>query len=242
METKSSKYKTGARLLLIKVISTIASLVLVELILGALTSKDQLGTALSPFHNHYFSFSAWYLTNPGMGSEFSESPSATTRFVIYFILGYLIFAIINIIWLIPALKPMANRVNAILFALLLTGAFLLAFFFPRKITEIDAVNKEIRITRHAWLFIPTTIHIPFSDISTVWVGISSDYDGPTKQYINFLSIVVTNTRGIKIPLGETEAGKQTGSSSHTPVAIVAEDKRRMVKEAVRLLEGIIKPK
>jgi hypothetical protein len=240
METKPGKYKTGWRLLLTKVISAVAILALVELILGALTSKDQLGTALSPFHNHYFSFSAWYLTNPGMGSEFSESPSATTRFVIYFILGYLIFAVINIIWFIPALKPVANRVNAILFALLLAGAFLLAFFFPRKITEIDAVNKEIRITRNAWLFIPTTIHIPFSDVSSVWAGISSDYDGPTKQYINFLSIAITTTQGIKIPIGETEAGKQTGSRSHPPVAVIADDKRRMVKEAVRLLEQVIK--
>jgi hypothetical protein len=177
-----------------------------------------------------------------MGSEFSESPSATTRFVIYFILGYLIFAFINIIWLIPALKPVADRVNSFLFALLLTVAFLLAFFFPRKITEIDAVNKEIRITRHAWLFIPTTIHIPFNDVSTVWPGISSDYDGPTKQYINYLSISITTTGGKKILLGEIQAGEQSGPPDHKPVAIVPVEKRRMAEDVVLLIEEIIKKK
>jgi hypothetical protein len=242
MEINTSKYKTGGRLLLIKAIGTIAILVLVELILGALTSKDQLGIALIPFHNHYFSLSSWYLTNPGMGSEFSESPSATTRFVIYFILGYLMYALINIIWLIPALKKLADRVNSILFALLLLGAFLLAFFFPRRITEIDAVNKEIRITHHAWLFIPTTIHIPFSDISTIWPGIASDYDGTTKQYINYLIISLTTTRGVKISLGKIQVGEQTGSPSHQPVAIVSVDTKRIAGEVVRLIEGIVKNK
>ncbi len=189
----TSKYKYGWRLLLIKVIGAIAVVFLIETILTLIANNDP---ELSPFHNHYFSFSRYYLARQGLGSPFSDNPFATTRFVIYTILGYLIYAAINILWLIPALKRMGTRINPFLFYLMLTGAFLWAFFFPDRITVIDAGKKEIKIVNHSFLFIPQAIHIPFNKVKTAGYYITADYDGYNKQYINYLVVCLKKRMGL----------------------------------------------
>jgi hypothetical protein len=239
MVNSLGKYKSGWRLLLIKAIITIVILALVEFILGTISAKDPMSTALKPFHNNYFSCAPYYLTNPGMGSEFSESPSATTRFVIFFILGYIMFFIINIIWFIPLFRPLAKYVNLLLFNLILIGAFLLAFFFPPKTTEISTIDKEIRITRHSWLFIPKTIPIHFSDIDSIWPQITSVFDGTTMQYINYLSISITTNKGFKIPLGKIQVSAQPGHPSKPPAPNVPADKMELAREIIRRMKAII---
>jgi hypothetical protein len=241
MAVKINKYKTGWRWLLIKAICAIIIVFLAELLLGTLTNKDPLGKALAPFHNHYFSFSGHYLTTQGLGSGFSDDPSATIRFVIYFILGYLIFAVINIaIWLMPVLRQKASHINPVLFYMLLAGAFMLAFFFPPRITVIDTDGKEVIVTRHSYLFIPTTVHIPFSSIGKIEYNIATDYDGYNKQYINYMVISLTTKGGIKIPLGEIQAGEQKGTLVHKPVAVVTAEKKGLAEEAVSGVEAAVR--
>jgi hypothetical protein len=236
MTVKKSKYKTGWRWLLIKAAIAIALVLLLEKILGALINSSPLGTALSPFHNHYFSFSSYYLTDQGMGSDFTVDPSATTRFVIYFVLGYLVYAFINVfILLIPVLRKQAARVNAVLYAALVAGAFLLAFFFPTRITTIDTGKKEIRITTYSYLFIPATTHLPFAGISHIDCDISSEYDGYNKQYINYSVISATTKNGIKTPLGEMNAGSQKGTLTHKPLVAILNHNTELAATAVKLI-------
>ena len=242
MKVQKSNFKSGCGLLLLKAIGTIAIVGLIECILGLISNKTPLGVALTPFHNHYFSFNTFYLTDTGMGSEFSESTFATTRFVIYFILGYLMYSLLNIIWLIPALKKFADRVNTVLLATVLLGAFLLAFFFPPRITVIDPINKEVRITRHTGCFIPTTVHVPFSNINTVQSGTTSDYNPYTSQYIIDLVISLTTNQGVKYSLGEIQVNEQSGSHSHAPVAIVPPAKKQLGDNVVRMIEDVVKNK
>ena len=236
-QMQKSNFKKGCSLLLMKAAGAIAIVALIEIILSAITNKDQ---SLTPFHNHYYFFSTFYLTDPGIGSEFSESPFATTRFIIYFILGYLIYAVINVIWLIPPLKKFADRVNSILLAMLLIGAFLVAFFFPPRVSIIDTTNKEIRVTRYSWLFIPTTTHVSFSDIDTVQTGTTYDYDGYTSKYIIDLVISITSTQGEKISLGKIQVDEQSGSPSHAPIVNIPTYKKQWGDEGVRMIDGEVK--
>ncbi|WP_252793555.1 hypothetical protein [Mucilaginibacter flavidus] len=221
MKEEKSKYKTGWRVLLIKAVCAVAIVFLIEIVLEALRSKDALATALAPFHNHYFSLSRNFLTIPGMASTFSDDQTATTRFVEYFILGYIAFAIISmLIWAIPVLKKYSSRINSVLFFLLVLSTFLVAFFFPGRMTVIDTKAREIRTTKNSWWFIPETTRIPFVNIANIGYKTTWYYNGHDKEYNNYIVITLTTKIGTKINLGEIQAGEQKGTLVHKPPVMI----------------------
>lgn len=236
-----NKFKTGWRWLLIKAACTLVVVLLTELLLGALTNNEPLGKTLRPFHNHYFSFSSYYLTNQGMGSGFSDGPWATTRFVIYLVPGYLIYAVLTILTgLTPVSKQKIDRTNAVLFYVMVAGAFLLAFFFPPRITVIDSARKEVCVTRFRYFFIPAAVYIPFNDIDKIECNAVSDYDGYNKVYVNYLVISLTTRTGTRISLGEMQAGEQKGTLMHKPGIMVAVEKKGMAEEMISEIEAVVR--
>jgi hypothetical protein len=240
MAVKKSKYKTGWRLLLIKAICAVAIVFILEKILDLFTNADPLGAALLPFHNHYFSFSRYYLTNLGMGSDFTDDPSATNRFVMFFILGYVVYVVINTaVWLLCRSKTKAASINSWLYYLMVLIVFLLAFYFPGKITVIDTAKKEIRITTYTYFFIPATTHIPFNAISTIGYNTARDYDGYNKKYINYLMITVTNKTGIKTQIGEIQAGEEKGTLVHKPAMVIPQEKSALADRVVGALNKVV---
>ena len=241
MDDKKNKYKTGWRFLLIKAICAVVIVFLIETTLRALSSKDTLATALTPFHNHYFSPSRYFITIPGMGSTFSDDQTATTRFVEYFILGYIAFAIINlVIWAIPVLKKRAGRIKSVLFALLMLRTFLVAFFFPGRMTVIDTETREIKTTHYTWWFIPETTHIPFANITSIDYKTSWYYNGHDKEYNNYIVIKLTTKNGTKINLGEIQAGEQRGTLVHKPPVMIPPELITMAEKVVNALNEAVK--
>ncbi len=241
MTTDVAKYKTGWRFLLIKAIAAIAIVFLTEIILRAFASNDPLAATLAPFHNHYFSLSRNFITIPGIASTFSDDQTATTRFVEYFILGYIIFTIITLlIWTIPVLKKHSARINSILFFLLVLSAFLAAFFFPRRMTVIDTEAREIVSTRYSWWFIPETTRIPFADIAGIDYKTSWYYNGHDKVYNNYILITLTTKSGTKTYLGEIQAGEQQGTLVKRPPAMVSAALLQMAAGVVDTLNKTVK--
>ncbi|MEP6611406.1 MAG: hypothetical protein ABJA76_05965 [Mucilaginibacter sp.] len=241
MDDEKSKYKTGWRFLLIKAICAVVIVFLIETILRALAGKDALATALTPFHNHYFSPSRNFITIPGMASTFSDDQTATTRFVEYFILGYIAFAIISmLIWMIPALKKHSGRINSVLFFLLVFSTFLVAFFFPGRMTVIDTEAREIKTTHYTWWFIPETTRVPFADIATVDYKTTWYYNGHDKEYNNYIVIALITKTGTKINLGEIQAGEQRGTLIHKPPVMIPPQLIVMTDKVVDALNGAVK--
>ena len=241
MEGEKNKYKTGWRFLLIKAVCAVAVVFLIETILQAFASKEALATALAPFHNHYFSSSRNFITIPGMASTFSDDQTATTRFVEYFILGYIAFAIISmLIWAIPVLKKHSGRINSVLFFLLVLSTFMVAFFFPRRMTVIDTEAREIRVTQNSWWFIPETSHIPFTDIANINYKTTWYYNGHDKEYNNYIVIALITKSGAKINLGEIQAGEQRGTLVHKPPVMIPPQLIVMAAKVVDALNGAVK--
>ncbi|WP_394772477.1 hypothetical protein [Mucilaginibacter sp.] len=241
MKDEKSKYKTGWRFLLIKAICAVAIVFLIETVLQAFTSKDALATELAPFHNHYFSLSRNFLTIPGMASTFSDDQTATTRFVEYFILGYIAFAIISmLIWAIPVLKKYSSRVNSVLFFLLVLSTFLVAFFFPGRMTVIDTEAREMESTLYSWWFIPETTRVTFDDIANIDYKTSWYYNGHDKIYNNYILITITTKSGAKINLGEIQAGEQPGTLMHKPEVMISPKLIAMAAKVVDALNVAVK--
>jgi len=241
VEDEKSKYKTGWRFLLIKALGAIVIVFLIETILRALASKDVLATALAPFHNHYFSPFRNFITIPGMASTFSDDQTATTRFVEYFILGYIAFAIVTmVIWMIPILKKHSARINSALFFLLVLSTFLVAFFFPGRMTVIDTEAREIRITKNSWWFIPETTRILFNEIASIGYKTTWYYNGHDKEYNNYILIMLTTKSGTKVNLGEIQAGEQRGTLIHKPPVMIPPELITMAGKVVDALNAAVK--
>ena len=235
------KYKTGWRFLLIKAIAAVAIVFLIEIILRAFAGKDLLATTLAPFHNHYFSLSRNFITVPGIASTFSDDQTATTRFVEYFILGYIVFAIINLlIWIIPALKKHTGRINSVLFFLLVLSAFMASFFFPRRMTIIDTAAREIVSTRYSWWFIPETARVPFADIAGIDYKTTWYYNGHDKVYNNYIVIALTTKSGTQVDLGEIQAGEQKGTLVKKPPVMVSAALLQMAAGVADTLDKMVK--
>jgi len=240
VEDEKSKYRTGWRFLLIKAVCAVAIVFLIETILRALSGNDALATALAPFHNHYFSLSRNFITIPGMASTFSDDQTATTRFVEYFILGYIAFIIINLlIWMIPILKKHSDPINSILFFLLVLSTFMVAFFFPGRMTAVDTDAREIRTTQYSWWFIPETTRIPFADIANIDYKTTWYYNGHDKEYNNYIVIALTTKSGRKINLGEIQAGEQKGTLVHKPPVMIPQQLIAMADKVVEALNGAV---
>lgn len=241
MTSDTPKYKTGWRFFLIKAICAILIVFLIETLLQALSSKDTLATTLAPFHNHYFSLSKYFISIPGMASTFSDDQTATTRFVEYFILGYIAFAIINLfVWAIPVLKKNADRINSVLFILLVLSTFLVAFFFPARISVIDTEGREVRITQNSWWFIPKTTRIPFSLVDSANYKTTWYYNGHDKEYNNYIVLTLTTKNGVKVSLGEIQAGEQRGTLVRHPPMMVSPELRAMAARVVIALNAALK--
>jgi hypothetical protein len=241
VEDEKSKYKTGWRFLLIKAVCAVVIVFLMETILRALSNKEALATALAPFHNHYFSPSGNFITIPGMASTFSDDQTATTRFVEYFILGYIAYAIITmVIWMIPVLKKHSARINSALFFLLVLSTFLVAFFFPGRMTVIDTEAREIRTTKNFWWFIPETTRIPFANIANIGYKTTWYYNGHDKEYNNYIVITLITKSGIKINLGEIQAGEQRGTLVHKPPVMIPPEPTAMAAKVVNALNAAVK--
>lgn len=241
MDDKKIKYKTGWRFLLMKAICALVIVFLIETILRALNSKDALAVALAPFHNHYYSPSRNFLTVPGMASSFSDDQTATTRFVLYFILGYIAFAIINLaLWAIPVLKKYSARINSVLFFLLVLSTFMVAFFFPGRMTVIDTEAREIVTTRNTWWFIPETTRIPFTNIANIDYKTTWYYNGHDKEYDNYIVLTLTTKSGAKINLGEIQAGEQRGTLVHKPPVMIPQELIAMAEKVVAALNVAVR--
>lgn len=241
MASDTGKYKKGWRFLLIQAITAIAIVFLIEVILRAFAGQGALSAALAPFHNHYFSLSRNFITVPGMASTFSDDQMATTRFVEYFILGYIVFAIINLlIWIIPALKRHSGRINTVLFGLLVLSAFLAAFFFPRRMTVIDTETHEIVTTRNSWWFIPETTRVAFTDIAGIDYKTTWYYNGHDKEYNNYIVITLTTKSGTQVNLGEIQTGEQKGTLVDKPPVMVSAALLKVAANAVAALNKAVK--
>ncbi len=237
-----TKYFKGGWLLLIKVISLFAVVFIIEQILHLFNNDDALGKALIPFHNSYFSFSDYYLTGPGLSFEFSHTISATFRFAVYLLFGYIGYALINIpIFFIPILKKYSDKINSGLFYLLIPGCFLFAFGFPERKTIINMKEKEIIITDYNYIFIPSSEHIAFSSVEGILYNYSSFHEGYTMRDVFYLSIYLKTLDGRKINMGEIEtAGNQSNGSGGKPDAQIPSELKIMVEKVVLLLNEKIK--
>ncbi len=84
---KKSKLNKGCWLTIAKIAGVIVAIYVIEYILNWVlndNNKDELSSALLPFHNNYFSFNSYYLTDVNVFSQTSNAPSASLRFVIYY--------------------------------------------------------------------------------------------------------------------------------------------------------------
>ncbi len=237
-----TKYLKGGWLLLIKVISLFAVVFIIEQILHLFNNSDPLGKALIPFHNSYFSFSDHYLTCPGLSFEFSHTISATFRFAVYLLFGYIGYALINIpIFFIPFLKKYSDKINSGLFYLLLSGCFLFAFGFPERKTIINMKEKEIIITDYNYIFIPSSEHIAFSSVEGIRYNYSSFHDGYAMKDIFYLSIYLQTLDGRKINMGEIETvGHQRPGSGEKADQQIPPELKTMAEKAILSLNEKMK--
>ncbi|MES2284871.1 MAG: hypothetical protein V4547_04220 [Bacteroidota bacterium] len=237
-----TKYFKGGWLLLIKVISLFAVVFIIEQILHLFNNADPLGKALIPFHNSYFSFSDHYLTSPGLSFEFSHTTSATFRFAVYLLFGYIGYALISIpIFFIPFLKKYSDKINSGLFYLLIPGCFLFAFGFPERKTILNMKEKEIIITDYNYIFIPSSEHIAFSSVESIQYNYSLFHDGYAMGDVFYLSIYLQTLDGRKINMGEIEtAGDQSAGSREKSDPQIPPELKTTAEKVVLLLNEKIK--
>lgn len=241
-ETKSNK---GCWFVILKIAGTILAVYAIEYLLHwtiKAGSNDALAVALSPFHNNYISLSNYYLTSADVSSQTADIPSASLRFVIYYILGYVIFTVLSLLMgVLPKVKKYAERITTVLFYAVFVVSFLLAFFFPTKITKVDLQAKEIVVTDYSYGFIPSSNYIPFSEVKqfTYTLTHNRDYNQTFSYYAHFVTLLVEQTDGRKTQIGDMEIGEADGNKSMNENIKPSAETMKKVEKVLSLLNNAI---
>ncbi|MDZ4757423.1 MAG: hypothetical protein SGJ10_04685 [Bacteroidota bacterium] len=169
---------------------------MIEYILNWIYNKnteDPLKIALGSFQNNYFSLSKYYLTNTS-GDMLTNDTSATRRFIVFYIIGYVIYAVLSVVIpKLPKIKVYSARINTILFYMVFIIAFPIAFFIPDEKTIIDLDSKEITLTKYNYYLIPSTERIPFSAINKFdyfWYSTKGTRVGKQRNHSHFMALQV----------------------------------------------------
>jgi len=196
--------------------------------------SDAIVTALRPLHNHYFSFSKYYITTEGALSEFTDDTTGVGRMIVPLVIGGIIwFVLAAVVGFIKALEKYSNAIIlGITIAILVASVYTSFFAPPRKTTFTEneiIIEKSNSILGYQYPS-STKAHLKFSAIDKIEFDFLKAKDLYFDAFFLQIFIVVEGKRYL---IGENQV--DSNNSTYIPSDIQKQEAQKLVDILSKLI-------